>query len=123
MLSVSAVYFSASWRGLKEQRDNSPFRFSRGTVVSLNNELKESGNHLTEASLKPKGLENYHQAPLEIAGVQGQTHRKNPVKEHGAGIKEGDKRDVLKHCSRIRQLAGLRDSWGELVGHSRTQLY
>lgn len=67
------------------------------------------GNHLGEALLKPKGLENHHQAPLEIAGVQGQTPRKNPVKEHGAGIKEGDKQDVLKHCSRIRQLVGLKN--------------
>lgn len=31
------------------------------------------------------------------------------MKEHGAGIKEGDKQDVLKYCSRIRQLVGLKD--------------
>lgn len=68
-----------------------------------------SGNHLTEALLNPKGLENHHQAPLEIPGMQGQTPRKNPVKEHRAGIKDGDKQNVLKHCSRIRQLAGLKD--------------
>lgn len=43
------------------------------------------------------------------------------MKDHGAGIKEGDKQDVLKHGSRIRQLAGT--VWGEFVGHRRTQLY
>lgn len=63
----------------------------------------------TKESLKPKGLENHHQVPLEIAGVQGQTPRKKPVKEHRAGIKEGDKQDVLEHCNRIRQLVGLKD--------------